>query len=356
MVDLAHLKNYIENPALLDESTLPELEQLIREFPYFQIAHILLAINSKTVNHIRYSGRLKMAAAHAGDRGMLRKHIENLSRIPADNVESTDRLSGKEPEIVPVVPDNKPKEIEVTLDASAGPQQEIPTQTELQAETLTTNIPFVDESKKQHQAEVDSPAQEPQSLLSHLRELVNQLEPEQQDIADEVPPEVIEVESADEKLIPEPVENENSEKEDALEDLGAFPDDLLLEGLQYAHYSVEEVLKVGDEDDLAAQKASGEERAEGQPDKRKEIIDRFIETRPRISKPRKDFFNPADQARESTVDHEDIVSETLAKIYLQQGNPEKAINIYRKLSLNNPEKSTYFAAQIAIIQNDLLNA
>ena len=131
MVDLAHLKNYIENPALLDESTLPKLEQLIREFPYFQIAHILLAINSKTVNHIRYSGRLKMAAAHAGDRGMLRKHIENLSRIPADNVESTDRFSGKEPEIEPVVPDNKPKEIEVTLDASAALQQEIPAQTEL---------------------------------------------------------------------------------------------------------------------------------------------------------------------------------------------------------------------------------
>ena len=317
MVDLAHLKNYIENPAMLDESTLPKLEQLIREFPYFQIAHILLAINSKTVNHIRYSGRLKMAAAHAGDRGMLRKHIENLSRIPADNVESTDRFSGKEPEIVTVVPDNKPKEIEITLDASAGLQQEIPAQTELQAETL---------------------------------------EPEQQDIADELPPAVSEVESTDEKLIPEPIGKENSEKEDALEDSGAFPDELLLEGLQYAHYSVEEVLKLEDEDVLAAKKTSAEERDEGQPDKRKEIIDRFIETRPRISKPRKDFYNPADQARESTVDHEDIVSETLAKIYLQQGNPEKAINIYRKLSLNNPEKSTYFAAQIAIIQNDLLNA
>ena len=106
--------------------------------------------------------------------------------------------------------------------------------------------------------------------------MVNQLEPEQQDIADELPPAVSEVESTDEKLIPEPIGKENSEKEDALEDSSAFPDELLLEGLQYAHYSVEEVLKLEDEDVLAAKKTSAEERDEGQPDKRKEIIEKVL--------------------------------------------------------------------------------
>ena len=43
---------------------------------------------------------------------------------------------------------------------------------------------------------------------------------------------------------------------------------------------------------------------------------------------------------------ENTVSESLAQIMLNQGKTDKAIEMYRKLSLLNPEKSSYFAHKI----------
>ena len=82
------------------------------------------------------------------------------------------------------------------------------------------------------------------------------------------------------------------------------------------------------------------------PQNKEAIIDKFILEEPKISKPKAAFFNPSDSAIRSNFDDEEIVSETLAKLYAEQGNISKAIHIYQKLSLLNQEKSRYFAAQI----------
>ncbi|MFT4062752.1 MAG: hypothetical protein QM642_10405 [Edaphocola sp.] len=60
-----------------------------------------------------------------------------------------------------------------------------------------------------------------------------------------------------------------------------------------------------------------------------------------------------EMAVNSIAQKEDTVSESLAAVYAKQGKVAKAVEIYRKLSLLNPEKSTYFAAKIEQLQKEL---
>ena len=48
----------------------------------------------------------------------------------------------------------------------------------------------------------------------------------------------------------------------------------------------------------------------------------------------------------SITQEEDLASETLAQIHIKQGKYDRAIEMYRKLSLRNPQKIAYFAHKI----------
>lgn len=53
---------------------------------------------------------------------------------------------------------------------------------------------------------------------------------------------------------------------------------------------------------------------------------------------------------QSVKEDEELVTETLASIYFQQKNYDKALDAYQKLSLKFPKKSVYFAGRIKEIE------
>ena len=52
-----------------------------------------------------------------------------------------------------------------------------------------------------------------------------------------------------------------------------------------------------------------------------------------------------------SLDEKAVETEAMAEVWLKQGHPEKAVEIYRKLSLLDPSKSSYFALLIEKLKN-----
>ena len=74
-----------------------------------------------------------------------------------------------------------------------------------------------------------------------------------------------------------------------------------------------------------------------------------------LEKPKREFYSPSKKAKESIDANKMPVSETLAKIFVLQGNYPKAIYVYEQLIIIYPKKKSIFASQIKQLSNKLIN-
>ncbi|MEE1946103.1 hypothetical protein VRU48_13355 [Pedobacter sp. KR3-3] len=102
-----------------------------------------------------------------------------------------------------------------------------------------------------------------------------------------------------------------------------------------------------------ANEAGNGELAERPNSKGDEIIEAFIKSEPQIGPPKPEQINNENKAKKSAEDNYDLVSETLASIYIEQMLYHKAIDTYEKLSLKFPEKSRYFADLIQSLEKKI---
>ena len=91
-----------------------------------------------------------------------------------------------------------------------------------------------------------------------------------------------------------------------------------------------------------------------------ELIDDFIDNQSGKIELQEipDYIIPDDAGEEKEEEkepEESYFTETLARIYIKQGRYSKALEIIKRLNLNNPKKNAYFADQIRFLQKLIIN-
>ncbi len=285
------LLKYISEPQSLNLGSLDEVQKLVQLFPYSQNIQLLYLFNLSNTQDIRYAEQLQKTASYAADRRLLKKQIEAL-KTPVD--------SFIEPEVLKEEVAEEENQIVLQKTQDVEPE----------------NIRVENISNKEEDITVVSSS-------TDAEEISYEKSPEAMPYSD---------------LIAE----RNKIRSKA-------------ELLQLVKRRLTEI-----EDDKAKNRKStslekNKPAEEEMPLQNKlDLIDKFIRIEPSISRPEKTaFFDPDMAARESLFEDGAFVTETLAKIYSDQGNYKKSIEIYQILSLNNPEKSSYFAALIQELENKI---
>lgn len=301
-LNLTEFTTLLSHPNAVSERQVSALDKIVEEFPYFQSARALRLKGLYNQDSFKYNGELKVTAAHTTDRSVLFEYITSENFMAINKA----FFAEKEARINAI----KVHEIEIL-----NPEKkEEPVKIDPLEQSILTSIREASASKPQ-QVEEEKAIEIPQP---------------------ETKPEISE-ETIEEKLeIGKPLEFSRGEKHS------------FQEWLQLSTFKPIQ----REETPIESEKtANTEEISEIDSEKKKklEIIDRFIEANPKIS-PIKNTTPISLVSERNSQDNSYLMTETLAKVYLEQKKYQKAIQAYEILILKYPEKSHFFADRILDIK------
>ena len=299
------LLTYIHSPEKLNRDTLDKILQVIGEYPYFQTARLLALKNRFLLGDEAWQAEIETAATFVTDRRVLYDLIYPLSEVPLADT-AIDDADADTAAVAPAPPPTPP--------------------------TLRDNI---------------------SNLLSWQMQELELMDPAEAELVPEIALDLDALygddPSGDAALSPDTDSDlltwETTTEADA-------PAAVMAESVSAASpetHSFTEWLIMHNNPQPAEETTVTLESKPDSAGKGNQLIDKFIETNPRLQPPQENQPH-RDISEDSVKEHDGIFTDTLAKIYVKQGLYSKAIFAYEKLILKYPEKSGYFAGQIEEIK------
>jgi tetratricopeptide (TPR) repeat protein len=277
--------NMIDDSVPVNRQMIGEVYELIDIFPYFQSAHMLLLKGLQNNADVKFENQLRNSAIHIADREVLYYLLKSKP--------SLEKVADKSHHLIES-PELPVKETEQTV-----------------IESAKNSVHLINEIEKTSD-EISSAGiiESGQKAASHSI------------------------------LISTESESEDSAGVMLLMDEEALPQEDRV-------FYMDPGFSVPEYEDLLELDLDGNYAGISDEEYLSDLIEKFIIANPRIEPNKEKNSLPVDDISKPFVEAEGgFVTETLARIYINQGYYSKAIDIYEKLSLKFPEKSSYFASQI----------
>jgi len=298
-----HFIKYLSSPDTINLMPEQDAASLIKEFPYCQSGQILLALQLHSSNHLLFEQQLKKSAIYSSDRKRLYELL-NQSTQQKEQKTELEQVVAVEELVVEEKSIQKVEEQPIVEPIAA-----------ITIEEKETKIPDLE--------------------LEYLNQVIASAY-------------TYELEDLEKLEVRSPKSEDDTERGSLLEERDREVIDSEAELDESTELTFTDWLK-------KVQKGGLTSVTEEKPEKQHkfDLIDKFIQEDPKIKPKKTEFYSPINMARLSVVDDSELVSETLALIQVEQGNYQEAIKTYQKLSLKNPEKRTYFANQIKILNQKI---